>query len=226
MPNTPFDPVTGKHLALSPEEASTFSAWTTIDIATVSVSSTSRLAMSDTSMLQKGIALRYVIGADTLYGVVDDISDDTYIDVRGAPLTGTPASLEYGIPQQSEQMDIFIAGKGFAATSADLLDTVMNAAFQWILPTAYLVGFSGKLKTADSTVNPKVNVELGGDKVSTNDSNNGIQPSDSRVDNPLVAIDVANYKVEYKDAVEVPCTVKAGTEDAADLTLSCVFVWE
>lgn len=228
MPYTPYNPETGEFLKLSPEAVAAPEKWFAVDSDswTATPLSTSRLTMSDTSLLSKGLPIRYTIGDTYYYGVVDDISDDVYIDVRGAPLSGDLTALDYADSLRAVQMDFFIAGATLDSTSADLLASVMLTAVRWDLGTAYLVGFSGELETADGTADPKVNIEVDGDKVSDNDSSNGIQPTDSRIENPLVAIAVANYKVEYKDTIELPCTVAATDGDASDLTVSCLFVME
>ena len=194
---------------------------------TATPASTSRITMSDTSMMEEGRALRYVIGGTTYYGVVDDISEDSYVDVAGASMGGDLESLEIGIPEKTVQLDFYIAEDNFGATSGDLLAGVMKVGFRWKLPPARLVAISMKLNTADATANPKINIEIAGEKVSTNDSNNGIQPSGTAwTDNPLVAISTAYYDVYWNYVIEIPCTVAAGTGDAADLSVSCVFVME
>ena len=203
--------------------------WVEIDGAnyTATPASTSAIDMSDTSDLAVGTPVRYTYDGDTYYGVVTAIDPDTSITIMGAPLdTGEDlTALEYAGPAHVIQIEFQIAKASFGATAADLLDSIMKTAFRWRLGAAYLVGFSGKLKTANGTTNPKINVTVDGDAVSTNDSNNGIQPTGSWVDNPAVAISAANYGLANLSTVGIKCTVAGGTT-GADLTVSCVFVLE
>ena len=194
---------------------------------TATPASTSRITMSDTSDLSVGQAIRYTYDGVTYYGVVAAISADAYIDVAGAPLdTGHDlTALEYAGPAHVIQIEFQIVKASFGATATDLLNTIMKTAFRWRLGVAYLVGFSGKLKTADGTTNPKINVTVDGDSVSTNDTNNGIQPTASWVDNSAVAISTANYGLANLSTVGIKCTVAGGTT-GSDLTVSCVFVLE
>ena len=201
--------------------------WYSVDSGsfTATPASTSRLTMSDTSALALGMALRYSILGDNYYGVVAAISDNAYIDIMGAPLGGDVTALWHS-DSKAQPFQIFIAGASFAATSADLLDSIMHAATRWPFEVAHLVGFSTKLKTADGSAGPKINVALGGNNVSTNDSSHGVQATASWVNNSLVAISATYYTVNWLDAVTVACTVAAGTGNAADLSVDLHFVLE
>jgi hypothetical protein len=190
---------------------------------TATPTTTSRLAMSDTSALAVGRALRYTIATVDYYGIVSAISADTYIDIMGAPLSGDVTALWHS-DKKAQSFQIFIAGASFAATGADKLDTIMKAATRWPLERGYLVGYSTKLKTADTSAGPKININIAAAAVSTNDSNNGVQATASWVDNPLVAINTTNYDIDWHDALTVNCTAAAATGNAADLSVDLHFV--
>jgi len=192
---------------------------------TATPASTSRITMSDTSMLAVGMQLKYTIATVDYYGLVNAISADAYIDVMGAPLGGDVTAL-YASDQKGLSFQMFFQGANFASTSSDLLDTVMNAATGYPATVGHLVGFRCKLKTPDSTAGPKINIVLAGNAVSNNDSGHGIQATASWVKNPLVAIDATKYTAQFQDALTARCTVAAGTGNAANLSVDLHFVME
>jgi len=188
---------------------------------TATPASTSRLTMSDTSALALGMALRYSILGDNYYGVVAAISDNAYIDVMGAPLIDDVDALSWS--ERVEELDIFIAGKKFASTSTNLLKDVMKVAEKtWNLGAAYLVGFRVILNTADSTSGPAINIVIDGGAVSTS----APLATGTMGDNGAVAIDPALYGLDWRSTITASCPTAAGTGDAADLSIECVFVLE
>ena len=197
--------------------------WYSVDSGsfTATPASTSRLTMSDTSMLALGMALRYSILGDNYYGVVAAISDNAYIDVMGAPLIDDVDALSWS--ERVEELDIFIAGKKFASTSTNLLKDVMKVAEKtWNLGAAYLVGFRVILNTADSTSGPAINIVIDGGAVSTS----APLATGTMGDNGAVAIDPALYGLDWRSTITASCPTAAGTGDAADLSIECVFVLE
>ena len=213
----------GGGVAIMPAPAPASSAWTTVPPTafTATPASTSRITMSDTSMLALGMALRYSILGDNYYGVVAAISDNAYIDVMGAPLIDDVDALSWS--ERVEELDIFIAGKKFASTSTNLLKDVMKVAEKtWNLGAAYLVGFRVILNTADSTSGPAINIVIDGGAVSTS----APLATGTMGDNGAVAIDPALYGLDWRSTITASCPTAAGTGDAADLSIECVFVLE
>lgn len=192
---------------------------------TATPASTSRITMSDTSLMAVGLPVKYVIGGTTYYGLVTVVSTDAYIDVAGAPLSSTITALYVGSAELVIEADFFVADT-YGDGVADLLDADEDTAFRWGVAKAYLVAFAVKHKTNDTGANqPKINMKVAGNLVSTEDSNNGPAVSTSWVENSAVAINTSNYNISRDDAVEVSCTSAGSNGDAAHLTVTATFVW-
>lgn len=206
-----------------------YKRWTLIGTSkyTATPASTSRVTMSDTSDMYVGAPLKYTYNSSTYYGIVSAISANSYIDIKGAALnTGQNlTALSVGRPEMAVQVNLFVPST-YATSTQDLLANKANAYCKWRMGAAYLVAFSGAQKTADSTSNPKVNVKVNGNAVSTADSNNGIQLSTAGtwVDNSAIAINTSNYAIANGDAIEVACTAAGGTQDAANLSINALAV--
>jgi len=184
--------------------------------------------MSDTSAVNVGDAIKYVDGRGTYFAVITAVTANTSITIAGAAFdTGSNLTALYVGNNKVIQLDFFISGT-YADGTGDLLASDMNTYFKWQGRKAYLVAFSAVHKTADTTTNPKINVKVNAAAVSTNDSNNGVQLSTAGtwVDNSAVAVNTSNYDINRGESVEINCTAAGGTGDAANLTVSCVFVQE
>jgi hypothetical protein len=207
--------------------ANLISGWMLVDVGkyTTTPSSTSRLAMSDTSDLFVGAPIKYTISATTYYGIVTAISANTYIDVAGASLSGDVTALWVGPREKVVQVDLFV-GSTYANDTADILAADNGQYYRWGLGSAYLVSFSAAQDTVDTGTEPKINIKVAGTAVSTADSGNGIQLSTQGawVDNSAVAIDAAQYDIQRNEALEIAVTAAGGTGDAADLSVRCLFV--
>jgi len=213
----------------SADQIANFSRWRTIATSRYSATpaTTSTISMSDTSGIVVGMPIRYTYSGTTYYGIVTSVTANTSIAIAGATLnTGTAlTSLELGQPELVVQLDFFISGT-YATSIQDVLAAKMNAYANWQLSDAFLVAFQAVQKTVDTTTQPKVNVKINGNLVSTNDSNNGVQLSTSGtwVTNSAIAINTTNYAVVRGNPLEVRVTAAGGTADAAHLTVSCVLV--
>lgn len=185
--------------------------------------STSRITMSDTSYLYAGLPVKYDIGSVHYHGIITAVATNSYIDIAGAPLSGTINYLWVGKHEMVRIKTFYVAGN-YADDAADLLDADNNQAFRWEARTAMLVAFSVKHKTDDSGTQPYINIKVDGALVSTENTNDGPQVGTSWVSNSAVAIDTTNYQVDWHDDIEVRCTVAGGTGDASDLSVHCVFV--
>ena len=192
---------------------------------TATPASTSQITMSETELMSPGLPLKYTYDGNTYYGRVNAVTTDTNITIQGAPLDTNHdlTALYVGTPEMVVQVNCFVAGT-YGDGAGDLLNADMNAAMTWQLTTAYLVAFGAKHATDDGTANPKINVKVGGNVVSTNDSNNGIQVDDVWVANPAVAINTTSYVCTRGESLEVACTAAGTDGDAADLSVEAVFV--
>jgi hypothetical protein len=193
---------------------------------TATPTSTSVLAMSDTSDVNIGDGIKYTISSVVYYAIITALTANTSITISGAPLSGDVSNLYVG-NNKTIQLDFYVYGL-YADATGDLLAADMNTYFKWQGRKAYLVSFSAVHKTADTTTNPKVNVKVNAAAVSTNDSNLGIQLSTAGawVDNSAVAVNTSNYDINRGEAIEINCSAAGGTANAANLTVSCVFVQE
>ncbi|MFA5458176.1 MAG: hypothetical protein WC261_11170 [Synergistaceae bacterium] len=195
---------------------------------TATPASTSTLAMSDTSSVHLGDAIKYTDGRGTYFAIVTAVTTNTSITIAGAALdTGSDVTSLYVGNNKVIQLDFFVSGT-YADGTGDLLAADMNTYFKWQGRKAYLVAFSAVHKTVDTTTNPKINVNVNSAAVSTADSNNGVQLSTAGtwVDNSAIAVNTSNYDINRGEAVEISCTAAGATGDASDLTVSCVFVQE
>jgi len=191
---------------------------------------TSTLTMSDTSDMAIGKPIRFTQSATNYYAIVTALSANASITIAGAPLdTGAQVTeLRVGPPETVEQVEFKVSG-AWAASVQDVLAAVAKTYFKWQRQDAYLVAISAVHATADTgAAQPKLNVKVAGDLVSTEDSNAGLQLSTAGtwVDGSAVAISASNYKISRGDAVEIRCTSTGSNADAEDLTVSLVFVFE
>ena len=195
---------------------------------TATPTDTDTLAMSATAGMAVGLPLQYTIGGTVYRGRVVAVSADTSIDIQGAPMGGDVTKLEVGEVSRVAVIPMYVDSTYGNATDTDLLWNDMSTKVIWDLGKAYCIGFQATHKTVDTGTEPKVNVNVGGSAVSTNDTNNGIQlgATGVMVKNSAVAINTTNYSVDFGDAVTPTCTVAGGTGDAANLTVQAVFVLE
>jgi len=187
---------------------------------------TDTLAMSNTSDMAVGLPVRYTIGGTDYYGIVAAVVANTSIDIRGASLSGDVTALYVGTPEMVHQETLFI-GSTYGDGAADLLSADNNSARKWGGKAAYLVSIHMLHGSVDSGANqPKCNVKVNAVAVSSEDGGNGVQlgAADTWVDGSAVAIDTAQYDLQYGEDLEVNCTVAGSNGDAEDLTVMLVFV--
>ena len=192
--------------------------------------STSTITMSDPSRFQIGYPVKFTdSGGGPYYAIVTALSSNALITIAGATLdTGQPlTALSVGNPSMIVTERFFVSGT-YGNGANTILATDQKEYFDWMRDDAYLVTFRCTHVTVDTGTEPKVNIQLGGSKVSTNDSNNGVQlgAAGTWVDNSAVAIHLTNYKVARDEALEIEVTVAGGTGDAAQLSVICTFVME
>ena len=183
----------------------------------------------DPKLIRAGYPLAYMIGGVTYYGIAVSVTPNGSvfdIAVAGAPLSGTIQAIWVGRPEMVLREDLFIAGNYNAATDTAMLLNQMNTRNQWQHAQAFLVAFDLTHKTDDTgAAQPNVNVSIDGTNVSTMNTGNGPQPTASGwASNDAVAVDTAAYAAAPGSAIELALTAVGGNGDAADLTVSAVFV--
>jgi len=191
---------------------------------TATPTDTNTLAMSDTDGLYVGQPLRYTIGGTVYYGIVDALTADTSIDVRGAPLSGNVTKLEVG-PAGLVRIETYVVPGIFDdAADANLLANDAVAPAKWEYGAAYCVGFDLIVGTDDSgATQPKINVQLANSAVSTSNTNAGIAASETWT-GTAVDINTTNYSVANGEEVEVATDGTGTNSDTQDLTVQAIFV--
>lgn len=192
---------------------------------TATPAGTSRIAVSDRADLTTGTPLAYTYGGVTYYGMIANVLAAA-VDIVGPPLdAGSPlTSLRAGWPEQVVQQDYFIAGLYGDGANAALLVSDQHAYVRWALGEACCVGFSAIHRINDTTAQPKINLRIGGQQLSTNDAGNGLQVSNSWQNNAAAAVAPGNYRVRRGTAIEVECTAAGAAGNAQDLTVTAIFV--
>jgi hypothetical protein len=210
--------------------ASTEPSWTTISGTkyTATPASTSTVTFSDTGDLAVGRPVRYTYNGTTYYGIITAVSANASMTIAGAPLDVAHdiSALAIGTPAQVVTMDLKVAGT-YADNVEDILAAEGNQYIRWRKSAAYLVALSATHKTADTgAAQPKLNVKVAGNLVSTQDSSAGLQLSTAGawVDGSAVTISTANYDVAWNDAIELRVTAPGTNGDALDLSACLVFV--
>lgn len=206
------------------------SVWNTISASkyTATPADTDTLTMSDTSDMVVGLPLKYTYGGTAYYGIVKSITTDTSIDICGAPLVveSDLTALSVGTANMVQQVDFFVSGQFANSADDDLLLTDMRSSFDWNQTAAYLVQIRAKCYAADTGSNdPRINVSIGGDTnyVSTANSNAGIAVTDSWSETGI-DISTTHYSIARDEKIEISTDANGSSDDAEDLTVSCVFV--
>lgn len=180
-------------------------------------------------MFKVGRPIRY---ADTVgtwrYGIVTAYSSGTIDLAGGALTTDYDTYIEIGDMSKAVHTPFFISGTYGDGADTDLLYNDGNTKFLWRLGKSYGVKISAMHKTVDTGTEPKINVQVNNAKLSTDDSNNGIQLSTAGtfVDNSSTGINTSNYDINNGEEIEIECTVAGGTGDASDLTVDVIFIQE
>lgn len=178
--------------------------------------------------IAKGLPVRFVISGTVFYGIVTAGTQNTSITIAGASITGTFSALCVGPFEKVVQVVLpMVEAIDYTNTlSTTNLFTFGLTYFKWRMSTGYLVSFSATHKVAAATTQPKVNVLIASSRVSSNDSNLGIQltTAGTWIDNSAIAINTSNYDINFDESLEVEVTA-VGTGTAGDhLTVSCTFV--
>lgn len=205
--------------------------WTIIDPAAYDNGPTVEytLVMYDTSDMVVGLPIRFQYSANYYYGIITAVTPSTSITISGAPLPTAALVTEVaiGLPEMIVQRD-FVIDLYWDEAAQDLLELDGHYA-RWNHGKAYLVAFGATQGVADTGVaQPLINVNVNSLGVSTDNSDDGIELSDTPgtwVDNGTNT-DTTRYGIEYGYPLEVACTQAGTNGDAACLTVSLVFVLE
>jgi hypothetical protein len=201
--------------------------------------STSRITMSDTSLMFAGRALRCSQPGGDTYAVIAAVSANTYVDVRGAPLTtGVDITeLAVGAPAMTVVKELTLPGAYMVpwhepegtASEAEMLLEIAHKPFRWKGPPAYLVGMAITQGVADGASQPYIGCTVEGHVVFTENSSKGPQLSGTPgtwVISSLVAVDEDYYVVEDSDDLEVTCDATDSDGDADTVSIELIFVLE
>lgn len=194
---------------------------------------TNRITCYSTDWAEVGIPVRYVQGGVYGYGIINEVSEDAYVDISGAPLSTSSAIqyLEVGKPELVVQTHWQIPGSWAASTGTTVNQSVGAYRIRWRMPKARLVTFYATQDSGSGT--PGVNLKLytgvaAGRSVSNNEISAGVYgmtvPTGTWGQNSDVAISTSAYEVYYDDAIGIDCTVADAT--GSDLTVEAVFVLE
>jgi len=178
-------------------------------------------------IFREGRPIRY---ADTpgswRYGIVTGYSSGTVTLAGAAMTTSFDAFIQYA-PANNAVVETFIVGGAFAnATETSLLYADADTLHYWNYGHAHAVKFTVICKSADSGANdPRVNVTIGGNGVSTSNSNAGVECIET-ISATTTDINTTNYNILYGDRVEISTDDNGTNDDAEDLTVQVVFVLE
>jgi|GEM_PF-3463148 len=202
------------------------------------ISTDSTIAMSVTSDVAQGLPVRYVVSGNTRYGIITTVTSNTSIVVAGPSLSSgaTVSSLAVGPAEKVEQIWLPMNASESSTTPGNNYSTAASTTHlatygmtyrKWMGPIAYCVTFSATHRTKTSTTAAKMNLLVNSARVSTSDSNNGIQlgAAGTWVDNTPLNINTSNYDINYGESIEVEITVASasGSPDD-DLVVVAVFV--
>jgi hypothetical protein len=192
--------------------------------------------LGTTSDFKAGLPVKWSVGGLTYYGIVTAVSPGASITIAGASLGVAALSTLYvGSPDMVTQKE-FLVDTAYGNTAQDLFSAVTYERHRWDKSAAYLVQFSATHGVIDTgAAQPKLNVRVGavngsgGDLVSTEDMNKGLQLSATAgtwTPSSAVAINTSNYRIARGEEIDLRCTVAGTNGDADMLSVTCVFVSE
>lgn len=180
------------------------------------------------AIMSAGDPLKYFVGETYFYGRVMNVTSKR-IAIQGAPLNSLKPlnGLYVGLPELAVVLRHVIPG-AYDGAVRDLLIPVGLQSCRWLQAPGYLVYFECRnVTTSDTGTKPKINVKVGGNLISVNNANLGVQMVNaSYQSNSPVAINVANYKITDEVDYDIRCTAAGGVGDADDLVVHSVFVLE
>lgn len=201
--------------------------WRKIDTAdytaTPASTSTITFTVDYTANVKAGMPLKYTIGGTTYYGMLTTSAAALWT-IAGATLGGDITALYVGTPEMLRTVNLHVAGD-YDAGIADLKPAVL-----WYGPPAYVVNFAAAQVGVDTGTEPKLNIEVAGSAVSSNDTSLGITMSGSantwvshHTASPI-AINTTNYSIAFGEEIRATLTAAGGTGDATDISVTIAVV--
>ncbi len=201
-------------------------AWDVISSFTY-VSATS-FTVVDNAFHQEALAvgrpIKYkVMGNSFRYGVVTGYSSGT-VTVAGVNLTSNDDIMYYGHMNNIVPVQFGVPGSFSDAPNTTLLATDTLTRYQWPIGDAYCVKLSVTVIQDDSGTNqPRVNMRLNGSIVSTSNSDNGLEVSESWV-HTTNDINESNYMISNGESIEISTDANGTNNDASDLSIVGLFI--
>lgn len=196
--------------------------WTTYG--TPTYSSTTLFIVPDTadnaSKFKIGRPVRFSSdGSNWYYAIVTSYASGA-VTIAGAPYSASYVFVQTGDMSKAIQVDYKIAGVYADGVNSTLLYSDMDTYFRWNLGDSYLVNIVATHKVADTNLQPKVGVSIGG-------SANIVAEVQLTLPGTWVestTVETLFYKASRTENIEIACTETTGNGDAEDLTVSCTFI--
>jgi hypothetical protein len=211
---------------------STQSSWRLVSAAkyTATPTSTTRLAMSDTSVVAVGLPLRYTItgSATVRYGVISALSANSYIDVAGVSLSADLTSLYVGQADHVHTVTLSLPGLYAASSTSTKLASIGKTFWKNLWRSVALCQFYVYQSISDGGANqPNVNLMNAGTEACSENTNNGpiVPAAGTPGANAGATIVAAQQILARGTSLEVKVTA-GSTGDAQNLTVIAVFVTE
>ena len=205
----------------------TFTGW--YDIETFTRQTDNSFTVADNAVHQaifiEGRPIRYRQTAGTWrYGVATAYAAGL-ITLNGAPMTvADDDELQFGNLDKVVQKDFHILTTFADAAETDLLRDDAGIYYKWVKSEAYLVYFALRVITQDTGPNqPRVNVTVGGNAISTSNGNAGIEISTAWQETG-VDINTTSYITNRNEDFEIIVDNNGSVKDAQDLTVTCTLV--
>jgi hypothetical protein len=203
------------------------STWTAVSGTTVyASSSTITMGTDNTSTVKAGYGVQYTQSAVVYYGIITAITSGL-ITIAGASIANAAITGVKWCPNwNTEVITITDPGQWEDAADTTLLenDLLMKGGLIWKKGPAYMVLYTAIATIADTSTAPNVTPTVGGNAVSTANTNKGVAVS-ATVATSVVDINTTNYALVYGSAIELKASTNAGGLDSSNLTVEMVIVY-
>ena len=206
------------------------SNWCVSDEGTYATTSTFTVTDNATNQASfaKGTPIRYKGAGSYLYAQVTNYATGT-VTVRGAAVPNPITVMEFGNMNRLYEPLHTWAFLGAAADAASTAlfseDHLIQGGLVWQGAEAYIVGFTVNCKEDDSGANqPRFNISVGGNKVCTSNSNNGLEIIDVTEVKTVVDINTTNYELGFEDAIEVTTDANGSNNNAKDIVIRPIII--
>lgn len=204
-----------------------FSGW--YDVAAFTRQTDNSFTVADNTIHQaifiEGRPIRFRQTAGTWRYAVVTAYAAGLVTLNGAPMTAADDDeLDFGNLDKLVQKDFHILTTFSDAAETDLLRDDAGIFYKWVKSEAYLVYFAVRVIQKDSGANqPRVNVTVGGNAISTSNGNAGLEVDTAWVETG-VDINTTSYITSRNEAFEVTADNNGSNKDAQDLTVTCTLV--